>query len=1251
MCEERLSGVAVLFLFLGIAVQQIDALACGCGIVPQAQSETSDQCFVGDNLIIPYCSPTQVLKTNTQAIPTLCAGATVGSFNRPCNGWFQYPNANGLTYNVWLCDVTGVSFATCTPEQLVDPDTVDKNGQAFVFAAVQTESTYFSPLWDSDSQCLVALCPEGALDGLTGIVLPNPYLTFRNGTYYSVCEQVSDAQNLCDARTGECTCHIFQDGTQAFTGAACELEKGRGNCCSTTQGELLVVPCCPSNTPPGSCLTTPNLNMCGLPGQTRSPFCVSPDGFSTPSCQAIVNNTLTTNCPQGLGCPGDSNIPLDSVCREAGVEDQPCACQCSLCSPACSGIAQFGVCLPQPYLGCACLIPGAPCVDGSSGDHKCESDGGDCTPSDLCGGVECNVKVNECRTLDTCDSSRPWRLNISHPCICNGNGLCNVTSAECECFNSLGLIGDNPVHSAITRCFALDSCAHCNTNPTLPMASACTQVIAFPSAFNCTCQPYWYTSGSFQNTRGPGSSLTTPVFQCSTGSCIGGYSLRNISTTNSSQFYPWEMMFVNSSGICVCPNGTFLYTDPTTRRAQCAVNGFINPNTSVMCGHNNLNFMEIKYVPAFPAFVALGNTIEYTPDDYNYATLFSVGGPARCTCDGFTNATYPQRGMWYAPTGTYCSTWCVPPQVTFTIAQSGSVTQRTCDNCASYGFLTVLRPGGSTQCGDTLCTHFSTWNQTAGRCECTVYPYVVNFPGNINCSLDWCNPVGTFNGTGCDCPPAFEALAYVPGQIYASGCKSKCQNGGTPNPATGYVNCSCPSTFYTGQFCEIKTCLNGGTITMDGTACICTPIFNGSACETSLCQNGGVPSMDFETCICMFAPLWDGIYCQTSPCSRYSLTQRWPLTPVFTYRAGSLAENQTMVLSGVPISSSECQCAPGFTVVNIGGLDSCGVRQCPADRDIITQLGTSNPQNFQCRCTCPTIYNIITQPSPPGAFVCPRGQTVGGGFTQPSLVDACPGNMPNSTHTGWNSQCVPQFVGINCTTQACAGNFVFNPNRQACVCINNFVGTSCDVCPLTGSPSRIDPTTCLCIGVAQVELVCTNSSCAPDNVACNTPSTRPLNEPPLDTSSPGPSLLWIIIVVIMVLTVIAGISVGIYYGVKQAREKTEAETAERQRLAAEQDETAAATNAAPASGLETTPLVQSDTGPALVAATAAAASDTAVAADIATEPAADITTPSVATEDIELAPPAVPGRSRQRREQKHSDQRHRMRDNVHHSTY
>lgn len=54
-----------------------------------------------------------------------------------------------------------------------------------------------------------------------------------------------------------------------------------------------------------------------------------------------------------------------------------------------------------------------------------------------------------------------------------------------------------------------------------------------------------------------------------------------------------------------------------------------------------------------------------------------------------------------------------------------------------------------------------------------------------------------------------------------------CQNGGT---YLGNNTCYCPF-FFTGQYCQIPICLNGGTMTSTG--CICPPGYEDQYCQTS----------------------------------------------------------------------------------------------------------------------------------------------------------------------------------------------------------------------------------------------------------------------------------------------------------------------------------------------------------------------------------------------------------------------------------
>jgi hypothetical protein len=1187
------------WVFLG----HVYGLSCSCGTLVASDSTTNTQCFTAGSDIDSFCSKTRVRLDNTAALPALCIGAQVGSLRRECSQWFLSANADGTTYNVHLC-ADGVSITSCTEVQTTG------HGRKFDIRPIQTQSAVFFPLWASDSQCLVSLCPDAAVDDPT---LPDPYLTLRNGTYFSVCNRVVDTGNICNG--GFCSCKVFQDGTTAYTGNACQFEKGQGQCCFPTQPDQIPRTCCLAATP-GQCQTNPDFRMCGILGQSRSPFCQSPDGIAPPTCEKQILSdgelVFAPNCPEGLTCPGDPNLPFPSKCREPdgspkfGWGNQTCACQCSLCAPPCDQLGSFGVCTTTPTPGCSCVVPGTPCVD-SPGVLPCDDDI-PCSQTDLCGGPTCNERVNQCRTLDDCDTAELWRFNVAHSCVCYGHGLCNLDKRECECFDTQGTLSGPPVNSVATRCAALDSCAHCNTNPSLvnltrTSPSRCTPFPGFPAAFNCTCRDYWYTSGSFQNT---GTSRSTPVYQCSTGTCVGYFSLRNISTATLDGFFANESLAINlTSGRCICPPGLIHYIDPVSGRKMCRVMGPVDPDTGVECGHAAIDggFIQLILAPSVLFFTATSNEITYTNASFPRATLASLGGPARCNCDGFFNATYPDRGQWYAPNGTFCRLWC-PPQVTFVIDTMNMATTRRCENCAEFGFTTIDVGGGNTQCGNTLCLNGGQWNQTAQRCDCLQLPYIYNFPLNINCSLDWCFNVGVWNPMTmqCTCPPAFYPNPYPPaiGPANATGCLSRCYPGrGVPNPTNGYQNCSCFSTFFSGPTCSQLFCAHG-QLKPDQSGCICPAIWTGDACDISLCVNGHPNPDDDTQCVCDDG--WAGdfeppdTFCNVTQCTAFEkdgpIFVLFPNTTVFLYEDNNPLEEELSLLPGVPdpgSPSDTCVCMNDkIDKQLVGVLLACNKRLCKADQDIIAK--ESAPEFGFCRCTCPSLL-LVNGPNimnPTDLAGCPN-VTNFVNFLPDSLDNPCLGFEPTSDHLDWVPQCLGPFTGVDCMSPRCTGHFAYDPTTQACTCANSWVPRPgpCNVCPLTGAPGRINFTTCSCIDVVLVGTTCTNSTCDPTNVACNTPNAMPPVNPPLDTSTPAPTWPWILLLTLVCAGAAAGIGVGIYFGVEYCRKQTEEDTAKR---AAEQQQMEQGLMLSPAAAttLENTPLIVATTPEAEAAAAAAA---------------------------------------------------------------
>src|SRR6185437_407742 len=478
-------------LVLYYLIQYVTALSCSCGITPEIRTVTNSLtgnpatsvCFQQNNDPTPYCSQTRVRIDNVASIANLCFNTLVGSRSLTCTGWFLFPDQDGITYDIYLCNMFNamgnqvVSFDQCQPNQ-------KPAGTVYDMLPVQPDP--FDPLWSSASRCRESNCPEAETEPDPS----NPFLTNRTGISYSVCNQALVQLNTCNSQTGTCTCQVFNDNTQAYTGQACQFEKGQGFCCAYPQNQVQIGCCAnPSLVEPGLCLTEPQYTMCGAISQSRSARCISPDGISPPTCQRLVYDptdmdyVLEPNCANGYTCPASPLLPEfnpTSPCL-ANIHSSNCSCQCSLCSFTCNGglpqtpTGQSGY-RPPKAPACECFVPPFSCVSPPQNPTQCTASR-TCQADDLCGGAFCALNMNRCHTPTACDNSKPWLLDVPHPCVCSGNGLCNNVTLSCDCFNVRGNLNPNdgpPLFNPDAQCSIIESCIHCNSNSDIvPVASTC----------------------------------------------------------------------------------------------------------------------------------------------------------------------------------------------------------------------------------------------------------------------------------------------------------------------------------------------------------------------------------------------------------------------------------------------------------------------------------------------------------------------------------------------------------------------------------------------------------------------------------------------------------------------------------------------------------------------------------------------------------------------------------------------------------
>ena len=173
------------------------------------------------------------------------------------------------------------------------------------------------------------------------------------------------------------------------------------------------------------------------------------------------------------------------------------------------------------------------------------------------------------------------------------------------------------------------------------------------------------------------------------------------------------------------------------------------------------------------------------------------------------------------------------------------------------------------------CPAASNWNQTRQSCEKHAASDSCNssvtgdsrrsdyvLARNDVCDYHLCKngagclPISSY-GYRCLCQPGFQGPycdRYTPGDVCSN---HNCRNGATCIPHIYFYKCVCPSSLFTGAYCETK--LHGG-----GTF---PPVDEKNPCRKNLCKNGAkcIPvSFDQYMCDCLMG--YQPPYCEFKPC-------------------------------------------------------------------------------------------------------------------------------------------------------------------------------------------------------------------------------------------------------------------------------------------------------------------------------------------------------------------------------------------------
>ncbi len=863
--------------------------------------------------------------------------------------------------------------------------------------------------------CDIPMCPSTTTGNLCG-----------NGT--CVMDPTRKCENLAPGEYGGfCKCNPGYNGT-ACENAICPLSPTTGIMCSGHPCNEQLGQCeCPDMTAGRACELKgcKRVNGSECAGATRADTGETVCNRETQECECYktyqiqenditklgwanaVDSRILLNARWGRYCEftfGDAcrdphdgswcSQPITSTGSPIGVSEAYAACYNETCqfNPSLGIDTLMGGHVCKPY--CHCTLKYA--VPDNTYCRKYA-----CGPQ-RCGQGECDV-----------DCYRPGTRTIETACttqdLLNGK-LTMDAHCECKVVNGTYYYHKDPNPSALMAC--TDPAPLCYSGDTSPCngKGECTYN-ATSNSFYCICD-YGYSG---QNCS------VSPLCNAPTGEpCVG--STRSCQKDNNQEVCTCDVNYfrdanrtcsqercvatlgrVGADGDCECPESRPIYSDPPLERIE------LNHRKlgcrkgcpfyeSVPCGAVDLNGASrcSDLMLNDPIFwddprPAPNCSCFFRGKDHLNHTNYWVPDPDTGACKP---KCYPE-GLC---TGTYC------PSVGNTLNDDNSC------NCA---------PGFEGEnCTDHKCPPGQSHHMGDGVCMCN--NWCLQGP---NCKTDVCQASGgscqpDVNPNDCVCPRPFLKLDSSK-QLFHRNCTSACQNGGTLT--LDRSACVCPYPYY-GPVCELTQ--------------NCNPQWSGTFCNVSNCVGGTPLPQNQVGCTCSDT-YYSGVLCDQDSCILANRRQRTP---------------------------SGCVCASGYV-----GSD-CSDPCIPG--------GALDP--IAATCACKPGWTLA-----PNQTACLQPPTINCSFV---------GTVLTNIYGGEECLCPQQYSGSNCETPTCLPPFV-SVGRNRCACPAGSYGPSCSENYCDSYAIGFNETLGLCVCPVGYRISETpdgsgTRQCEPDPFYCNMFGTR-----------------------------------------------------------------------------------------------------------------------------------------------------------------
>ena len=395
------------------------------------------------------------------------------------------------------------------------------------------------------------------------------------------------------------------------------------------------------------------------------------------------------------------------------------------------------------------------------------------------------------------------------------------------------------------------------------------------------------------------------------------------------------------------------------------------------------------------------------------------------------------------------------------------------------------------ECSVTPCANGGNCSDRVNNFTCSCIPF---WEGRIceTCSLGCVNGTPSVSCSECLCEAGFSGELC---DVDINECQPMpCLNNGTCQDQVNNYSCVCGNEWI-GRNCSEcgLTCING-EYSSDCSTCICDPGYSGDTCDTDInecmpnpCLNNGTCQDQVNNYSCVCANEWSG-----RNCGECSLT----------------------CTNGVQRPDcSSCICTVGFNgSMCEENIDDCESRPCLNNgtcQDLVN--------NYTCACTnfwvgetcneCPLNCTFGIQESDCSMCNCSQGFS---GTESCSDVDECaeqeqrcPANANcNNTFGGFECPCINAFVGSQCDQCPLpCGNGTNSSDCSTCVCDPGYSGDMCDTdinecmpnpCVNNGTcQDQVNNYSCVCTNewsgrnCGECSLTCTNGVQKSDCSSCN----------------------------------------------------------------------------------------------------------------------------------------------------------------------